>query len=154
MPPGSRSHISEAEYVDIVAFLLRANDFPAGSGELLVKDLERVMIVGKEGPGPVPDSALVTVSGCLAPGENGRWTLTNATEPMRTRNPRESSAAEVSAAAARPAGSHTFGLLDSLHFPDELRAGRWMEAKGFLILSPGNDRINLTWLRGLRETCR
>jgi hypothetical protein len=72
---------------------------------------------------------------------------------VRTRNPRESSPAELTAAKARPAGSHTYGLLDSVHFPDELREGRWMEAKGFLIRSPGNDRINLTWLKGLRESC-
>jgi mono/diheme cytochrome c family protein len=52
MPPGSRSHITEAEYLDIVAYLLRANDFPTGPGELAAKDLEGVLIVGKEGPAP------------------------------------------------------------------------------------------------------
>jgi len=28
-----------------------------------------------------------------------------------------------------------------------------MEAKGFLMRSPGNDRINLTWLKILKPGC-
>jgi S-disulfanyl-L-cysteine oxidoreductase SoxD len=153
MPPGPRQGISAAEYVDIVAYLLSANQFPAGTRELASDELDRIQVLGKEGPKPVPDFALVTVVGCLAAPVNGRWVLTNASEPVRTRNPRESAAAELAAAAARPGGSHTFGLLDTINFPRELRAGRWMEAKGLLIRSPGDDRLNLTWLHTLRETC-
>src|SRR5215471_594212 len=153
MPPGPRGQLSSAEYLDIVAYLLGVNQFPSGTGELAINDLERILVVGKEGPKPVPDFALVTVVGCLAPPVNNRWILTNASEPVRTRNPRESPEGELAAAAARPGGSHTFGLLDTVNFPAELHAGRWMEAKGFLMRAPGDDRINLTWLHALRDTC-
>jgi mono/diheme cytochrome c family protein len=153
MPPGPREGVNSPEYVDIIAYVLGVNQFPAGSGELTLNDLERILIVGKDGPKPVPDFALVTVVGCLAPPANSRWSLRNASEPVRTRNPVESTAAELTAAAARPGGAHTFGLLDTVNFSGELRAGRWMEAKGFLMRSPGDDRINLTWLHTLRDTC-
>src|SRR5436190_1216470 len=117
MPPGPRGRVSDAEYVDIVAYVLGANQFPAGTGELALADLERIRIVGKEGPKPVPDFALVTVVGCLATPQSNRWTLTSASEPVRTRNPRESAETELTDAAARAGGSHTFGLLDTINFP-------------------------------------
>ncbi|HEY1271262.1 MAG TPA: hypothetical protein VGF08_04735, partial [Terriglobales bacterium] len=153
MPPGQRQTVSDPEYVDIIAYVLGENQFPAGTGELAVNDLDRILIVGKEGPRPVPDFALVTVVGCLAPPAGGRWVLKNASEPVRTRNPLESSGAEWAATTARASGSHTFSLLDSANFSRELKAGHWMEAKGFLIRSPGDDRINLTWLKTIRDTC-
>ena len=153
MPPGPRGRVSNAEYVDIVAYLLSVNQFPAGNGELEANDMEHILVLGKEGPKPVPDFALVTVVGCLSPPEKTLWILTSASEPIRTRNPRESEDAELSAAVARPAGAHKFGLIDTINFPAELRAGHWMEAKGFLIRAPGDDRINLTWLHTLQDTC-
>src|SRR6185369_6161185 len=50
MPPGPRGRVSAAEYLDIVAYVLAVNEFPAGKGELALNDLEGVLVVGKEGP--------------------------------------------------------------------------------------------------------
>ena len=47
-----------------------------------------------------------------------------------------------------------FRLLDTRNFPKETVAGRWVEAKGFLIRTPGDDKLNLTWLRMVGEMCR
>jgi len=153
MPPGPRGSMTEAEYVDVVAYVLSMNAFPAGTTDLARTELERILLVGKEGPQPVPDFSLVTVVGCLArDGEKG-WMVTDASEPWRTRNPRESTPSEMLRATTHAGGYHTFHFLDTYEFQDEFKAGRWMEAKGFLIRSPGNDRINLTWLNGLREAC-
>ena len=83
MPPGRSQAVSSAEYVDIIAYVLHANQFPAGAGELMPDNLERTLILGKDGPKPVPDFALVTVVGCLAPpAESSRWILKNASEPV------------------------------------------------------------------------
>jgi S-disulfanyl-L-cysteine oxidoreductase SoxD len=153
MPPGGRARPSEAEYVDILAYLLKMNEFPAGSDELVPATFENILIVGKDGPKPVPDFSLVMVVGCLSKDAANRWMLTHASEPVRTRNPRKSTEAELAAAKERAGGEHTFHFLDTYEFPDEFKSGRWMEAKGFLIRSSGNDRINLSWLQGLRETC-
>ncbi|HEY3837111.1 MAG TPA: cytochrome c [Bryobacteraceae bacterium] len=154
MPPGPRGGVSEAEYVDILAYLLERNGFPTGKAALNPGEFERILIVGKEGPQPVPDFSLVTVAGCLGRDGENRWVLTNASEPLRTRNPREPTDKETAADMIRKGGEHTFHFLDTYEFPTEFKAGQWTVAKGFLIRSPGNDRINLTWLKGLRPTCK
>jgi len=153
MPPGPRGQVTRPEYVDIAAYLLRMNGFPAGDNMLETADLKGIPIVSKEGPQPVPDFSLVTVSGCLAPDGAKGWMMTDASEPVRTRNPGESTDAESAAALARARAAHTFHFLDTNAFSGELKASSWMEAKGFLMRSPGNDRINLTWLKILKPGC-
>jgi mono/diheme cytochrome c family protein len=153
MPPGPRGRVTDAEYIDVLAYILKMNQFPAGTTELAPSELKQILVVRKDGPKPVPDFALVTVVGCLARDEAKVWMLTNASEPVRTRNPRESTEAELAVAKTRVPGNHTFHFLDASEFAAEFRDGRWVEAKGFLIRSPGNDRMNLTWLKGLKETC-
>jgi hypothetical protein len=78
----------------------------------------------------------------------------NASDPVRTRNPRESTEGELAEAAARPAGKGTFRLLDIRNFQSKAHADRWVEAKGLLIRSPGDDKINLTWLQTLSQGCK
>ena len=65
MPRGAPRSLADAEYVDIIAYVLRANEFPTGAAELTLDALEGVLVIGKEGPAPVPDFSLVTVVGCL-----------------------------------------------------------------------------------------
>ena len=155
MPRGAAGSLADSEYVDIIAYVLQANEFPAGTTELSGRDLANIRIVTKDGPKPVPDFALITVVGCLAPGAAAdTWILQKATEPVRTRNPRESTKEELDESAAKSPGNHTFRLLDTRNFPSQLHAGRRLEAKGFLIRNPGDDRINLTWLQTVEETCK
>ena len=80
--------------------------------------------------------------------------MMNTSDPLRTRNPRESTPEEDTAAAARAPGAGAFRLLDTRNFPKETVSGRWVEAKGFLIRSPGDDKVNLTWLRMVAESCK
>jgi mono/diheme cytochrome c family protein len=154
MPRGAPKSLADAEYVDIVAYVLRANEFPTGAEELSADALETVQVIGKEGPAPVPDFSLVTVVGCLYEEPAGTWRMKNASDPVRTRNPRESTAEEDAAAAAKSPGTAAFRLLDTRNFPKETVAGRWVEAKGFLIRNPGDDKVNLTWLRTVAERCK
>ena len=137
-----------------MAYILQANAFPGGAEELTIDALERTLIVAKEGPKPVPDFALIAVSGCLVQASADSWAVKDASDPVRTRNPRESTETELADAAARPAGRHSFRLLDIRNFPSQAHAGRWVEAKGLLIRAPGDDRINLTWLQTLGDTCK
>lgn len=153
MPRNAPKSLPDDVYTDIVAFLLQANAFPVGKEELKTETLDSVLVVTKEGPKPVPDFALVVVAGCLANPSADTWVLKQATEPVRTRNPRESTATEMAESAAKAPGQHTFRLLDTLYFTPAGHAGHWMEAKGFLIRTPGDDKVNLTALRVIRETC-
>jgi mono/diheme cytochrome c family protein len=154
MPRGAPKSLADAEYVDIIAYVLRANEFPAGAAELTADTLEGVQVMAKEGPQPVPDFSLVTVVGCLYEEPVGTWRMKDASEPVRTRNPRESTPEEDAAAAAKAPGAGGFRLLDTRNFPKETVAGRWVEAKGFLIRTPADDKLNLTWLRMVGEMCR
>jgi cytochrome c len=44
MPADEPGSLQESEYVDILAFLIQANGFPAGGRELMVADLPRVTV--------------------------------------------------------------------------------------------------------------
>lgn len=153
MPRNAPKSLPDEMYTDIVAYLLQVNAFPAGSEELKVEALENIRLIGKEGPRPVPDFALVVSVGCLIRAGADTWVLQNASEPLRTRSPREATEAEIADAAAKPAGQLKFRLLDTLYFTPEPHAGHWMEAKGFLMRAPGDNRINLTSLRMVRQDC-
>ena len=88
MPRGAPASLSDKAYVDIVSYLLKVNEFPAGAGELRVEDLPKIQLIGKGGPEPVPDFSLVRVVGCLdTNASDGAWMLLNSTDPVRTGNP-------------------------------------------------------------------
>jgi mono/diheme cytochrome c family protein len=55
MPRGAPATLSDKTYVDIVSYVLKVNEFPAGAQELRVEDLPRIQLIGKDGPEPVPD---------------------------------------------------------------------------------------------------
>lgn len=156
MPPGG-ANLGSAESVDVLAYLLYVNDFPAGARELKAEAVRDIQIQGKNGPAPVPNFALVEVVGCLAPGSNGAWMLLNGSEPVRTRSPMQSTELEIAAAKAKPLGKQTFELMDVAYFsnafhPDS-HAGNKVNAKGFLIRSATNAKINVTWVEELAGDC-
>ncbi|HKY22440.1 MAG TPA: cytochrome c [Vicinamibacterales bacterium] len=152
MPRNAAGTLSDQAYVDIVAYLLKMNEFPVGSEELTTELLPRIRVIGKGGPQPVPDFALVQVVGCLTPRESdGVWMLTNTTEPVRTGNP-QPIASERQAAEALPLGAMTFRLLLSAAYSPALHKGHKVEVRGFLIRRP-EGRINVTSLETVNSTC-
>jgi len=154
MPRGEAGSLADERYADIVAYILQANEYPAGSSDLAPESVAAVRVIGKDGPGPVPNFALVTVVGCLAAQPNGAWTLTQATEPTRTRNPDPSKNEERDRSAALPAGALTFGLMD-VYSGGEGHDGHRMEVKGLLIRGTRGalDRVNTTGMQMLAAQC-
>ena len=109
--PGNRpGGLSENTYVDILAFLLEGNGFPAGSRELTADVIKSVQLVGKDGPKPLPNLTVVRVVGCLTSGPNDTWILTNASEPVRSRSINETTPEELKSSAASPLGAQKFRL--------------------------------------------
>lgn len=153
MPAGAPGSLSEKEYLDILAYILQANDFPAGE-ELKAQNLDSIRFVGKSGAEPVPDFSLVETVGCLVHDPDGNWRVKQATEPVRTRDPGVSAASGLTAAAARPLGAKTFRLLDGSSLKAASQDGRKVEAKGFLIRKPGDDRLNTTSIEVIGANCR
>ena len=152
MPPGAPSSLSDAEYLAIVAYLLRVNDFPAGRDELSPGAIKSIRIEGRSGPEPVPNFALVRTVGCLTTGTDAAWLLAGASEPARTKNPAASAGDELKDSGAVALGMHTFRLLNVYPRPDPY-TGHKVEAKGFLIRDPGGDRINVTSVQTLAPAC-
>jgi len=161
MPPARRGEgrplISVPTYLDIIAFILSKNDFPAGADALTAEGLDAVQIQNKEGPGPVPHGSLVRVAGCLA-GAGEAWSITNAQDPVRTRTPKTNDFQEFKAAESAPAGTQTFrlanlGFLASTFKPETLKGSRLL-VKGTLVRQEDSVmRVSIVGFRKIADTC-
>jgi len=148
MPRQAPATLTDPEYTDIVAHLLRLNGYADGMSELALADLPAIKIPGQSGS---LDQALVQVAGCLA--RNGRnWTLSAATDPTRTRDPEAAKDDEAAQLDARPAGTRTFRLQQVYGAPAGW-TNQKVAAKGFLSASGTEDRITVTSLRALATPC-
>ena len=153
MPRGAPASLSDKAYVDIVSFLLKENEFPAGAAELRVEDLQKIQVTRKGGPEPVPDFSLVRVVGCLdTNASDGAWMLLNSTDPLRTGNPQPASG-ELEAAGSWPLGPGTFRLLVSAAYKPETHKRHKVEVRGFLIRRPTENRLNITSLETIGSSC-
>lgn len=153
MPRGAPASLTDKVYVDIVSYVLKVNEFPAGAQELRVEDLTNVRVVGKDGPERVPDFALVRVVGCLtANPTNGAWMLTHSIDPVRTGNP-QPAAGEREEAQSWPLGPETYRLLVSAAYTPTPLKGHRVEVRGFLIRRPTETRLNITSLETLDPSC-
>jgi mono/diheme cytochrome c family protein len=148
MPRQAPGSLSDAEYVDLVAHLLKINSYADGMNELAVADLPGIKIPGQTGS---LDFALVQVVGCLA--QSGRaWILSRATEPVRTREPeapKDDVAAQLDGA---PLGDRTFRLQQVYGAPAGWKDQR-VVAKGFLTKAGSEERVNVTSLLALSSRC-
>ena len=146
MAPGS---LSDAQYTDIVAYLLRLNGYPDGMSELAVADLESIKIPG-QGGGNL-EFALVQMVGCLSQ-TNRVWRLSNATEPSRTREPEPPKEDEIAGLDSSPLGMRTFRLQQVYSSPAGW-SGQKVVVKGFLAKAGSEERISVTSMRPLVSLC-
>ena len=156
MPLGNTYMLTPAAKLEVVAFLLRENGFPAGSVEQPADTdaLDNIRIVRERTDNAAaPNFALVQVIGCLARDSGGAWTLTNATEPSVTRDDAPTPAA-LKSAASRPLGRQTLRLVSVVASlkPESLKGER-VEARGLLYRDPAGADLNLTSLSTVTSTC-
>jgi len=70
MPRRDPKSLSDAETLQLVAYILQSNEFPSGA-ELNPSTLGAIQIQRKDGPKPLPNYAIVQIVGCLMPdGDN------------------------------------------------------------------------------------
>src|SRR5262249_44562069 len=156
MPANNPGGLSDAAYLEILAYVLQVNEIPAGAKELTWAVAGSTLLVGKEGPKPLPTSAQVAVVGCLTLDTGNGWFLTHAGEPGRTLSVWESTAAEIQEAAGKPLGDQLFRLanIDDLSgFDRDGLNGNKVQAKGILVRQPNGQRINLNSLQKLGAGC-
>lgn len=145
MPNGAPGSLSAASYQDIVALMLRANGFPAGTTELSAETGAGVRIVPQDGSTELPANALARVVGCLAGNESG-WVLTHATSPERAEIP------PLEPNGTRPLGNRTMPLKFVVTRLDAL-AGSRVVVNGLLIGTGGADGINVTTVSRAAPAC-
>jgi hypothetical protein len=148
MPRNAPNSLTPAEYVDVVAHLLKLNGYPDGMMELAESNLGDIKVPGTGGS---LDFTLVHVVGCLA--QAGRvWTLGSATDPVRTRAPEPASDAEAAELDSAPLGSRSFRLQQVYGAPAGW-TGQKVAAKGFLTRAGAEERVNVTSMRVLSTPC-
>jgi len=153
--PGAKP-IPGSDYLDILTFILKGNGYRAGASELTSGNLGNIMLVGMNGPQPVPDGELIITVGCFSEIRDGLWALINATEPARTRTSTTSTPAELRTSTQKTLGSLTFRLADLDVVPDfepDMHKGHKMQAKGYLVRQPNAERISLSSLDMLDSKC-
>lgn len=153
MPRNSPRSLPEGTYLDIIAYMLKINEFPTGTTELALADTANILVVGKEGPAPVPDFALVTVTGCLGPMKEDNGVITAASEPVRTRQPDKSKGDELTIAMAKTGGTRKLALMGVQYNNEGAVPGHRAEVKGFLIRLPEGNKINVTSMQTNAESC-
>jgi len=153
MPRGAPSSLSDSTYLNIVTYILQVNGLPASStAELKTDLLQGIRVESKEGPGHVPNNAMVDAVGCLQQGADKVWILTNATDVARVTEPGAANAETLAAAARKDLGKGQLRLLYVVPSPDAFK-GHKVYSKGFLIRDPKGDSINVTGIQTLAPTC-
>jgi mono/diheme cytochrome c family protein len=145
--------LDDAGKLDAIAYILKSNDFPAGASELTLASAATTLLVGKDGPRPLPNLTNVMVAGCLTEAK-GVWTITKATSPKRTMDALQINPDELKAMAATPAGSGAMRVnnLDALTtFNADKAKGQRVDVKGILYTS--NNRVNATSAELLGTAC-
>ena len=154
MPDDAPGTLSDEAYLDTLSYMLESAGLPAGV-EPLTADLNRlagIKVVEQGGVGAVPNFSLVQVMGCLMQSADGAWALTNSTNPLRTREPGNSTAAVLEELEELPLGTQTFQL-QTVQAQHLALKGHKVQAKGILIRNPAGDRLNLTTVQSLSERC-
>ena len=157
MPQQAPGSLSDAAYLDILAHLLRENSFQPGSRELTMDAVANTLLVGPNGPQPLPTGALVQVVGCLARNPEREWVIARAARPSRVRAGNEITATDATAAARAALGTQTFTLQNvgdsGTALPGNGNGGQKVVVKGALTEREGAGRIHVTAAKSVADTC-
>ena len=102
-----------------------------------------------QGPNAIP---IVETIGCLGDGPGNTWTLSSATEPVKS-TPGFSKADDVKSADAKPLGTQQIRLIGLVEMHPEEHKGHKVLAKGLLIKDASGQRLNITSLTTVSPTC-
>ena len=155
MPRGAPGTLSSRQVLDVMAFLLQSNGYPAGTTDLTESaELASIAIVGRDGPRPLRVGSGVRSVGCLARENGDFWTLVRASVPVRTTNPTASSERDLDRARATPLGSDTITLTGSAP-GRESGLGMKVEVKGVLsAIDSAHYRITVMSLQAIAPVCQ
>jgi quinoprotein glucose dehydrogenase len=151
MPANDRGSLSRKVYVDIIAYILQANGYPAGMDDLTDSAMSHIQIAGKEGPMPLEPGAPVRVSGCMAQGPDKKWQVTQSGGPAKIKGMSALPDSELAEIDQLPPGTQTVGLDGDVSAAP--RVGPKLVAKGLLIKTGPEARIRVVTLQVVNEAC-
>jgi hypothetical protein len=151
MPGDEPGTLKPQVYIDTLAFLLQENGYPAGV-ELKEDALGDILMVGENGPQPLPANAMVRVVGCLSGAGDG-LVLEQASAPERVRRADETNAEELAQAKGIALGGASYALRGNGTQGNTLAAGTKAQVKG--VWSQNGEAVSLSVLSlgDTGETC-
>ena len=156
MPRNAPATLGDNAYLDVVAYVLRENGFPAGSRELTADALDgiRVLPGRPKPPPPIGDFSYVEVVGCLTAdagaGANGsvRWMLTRGSDPVAA-----PAVASASPGFGKALGTQTLYLVDAMAYAPDSHRGQKVYVRGLMIKLPGEQRMAISTFEIVSPTC-
>jgi mono/diheme cytochrome c family protein len=145
--PGS---LKPQQYVDILAFVLERNGFPAGPQDLALPSLGDIQFVGLEGAAALPASAMVRSVGCLQQ-QADHFVLEQASELTRVRVVDETDEHELALSREIGAGTLRFPLvnvLQAIPAADRLH-GKRVQVKGILHVDADGQSLHVLHIAAL-----
>ena len=131
MPRGAAGALTDEAAVELVAYILRFNGFPAGSADLTSQTalLDKLLIAPKPGaPRPVTNFSRVEVAGCLSRTSNGRWIVTGA-------------------------ANERVRLVGAAPFKVDAHAGERVEVTGIIRRDPSETLLTVTGVKATGARC-
>jgi mono/diheme cytochrome c family protein len=145
MPPNFSTTLDDSAKLDIVAFILQTNGYPAGRDLPSGNALAAIQILRRGEEPKVQNFALVQTVGCLSRGEKNQWMLQRSSTPVATTESAPTDAA-LTAAASTPLGTGSFVLLSATPFNPTASEGRKVEARGLIYQEAGDALLTITSL--------
>jgi cytochrome c5 len=155
MPPSNAEQVSPTVKLEVLAYVLQLNGFPAGSTDLKLDAdaLDSIQIARKRSETGPQNFTLVQVVGCLGQDADSRWTLARTSDPVVTKDDAPTPTA-LKAAESRQLGTQTLRLLSvNPSYQVEAHKGQKVEARGLLYREDRYGELNLTSLRMVSANC-
>ena len=155
MPPSNTEQLAAPVKLDVLAYVLQVNGFPAGPSDLKLDadTLDAIQIARKRSEAGPQNFTLVQVVGCLTQESDSRWTLARTGEPAVTKDESPTPAA-LKAAESRQLGTQTFRLLSvNPSYQVDVQKGHKVEARGLLYREDRYGELTLTSLQTVSPTC-
>ena len=155
MPKDNPGGYDQQFYVDTLAYLLQVNGYAEGQAELTAASVSDILFVGKDGPKPLPNGALVIAVGCLTPAAGG-WNLTDVGALVRTRISDQTTPDELKVSEKQAMGDQTLQLrnLELVEkFDPEAHKGHKLQIKGSYNRQAAAARVNVGSAEMLAASC-
>jgi mono/diheme cytochrome c family protein len=152
MPNNKPGSLTEQQYLDVVAYVLQQNKFPAGADELTVDAATDTWIPGAGGAEGLAVNAYVTGVGCLQQDATRSWMLLKAQELKKTDAP-AAGAAPMPVAFSDTPGAYTFRLLNAYNYSPEPQNGHKVRVSGYLVRLGAEIRVYVQDLQTVSASC-